>query len=124
MQNNDQHKQTPSVANDNNDDLPHSDRLVDLHTVANVLGICSRTVHRLVAAGEFPPPAKVGRASRWFRTDIDRYMAKLNEARNRLAQVSEWQCSVNERPLKAVKGITKSAVESKKAPGNQTGYPV
>ena len=46
-----------------------------------MLGVCARTVHRLVAAGELPPPAKVGRASRWFMSEIDGYMERLRQAR-------------------------------------------
>lgn len=57
------------------------DRLVDLKTVVACLGVCARTVHRLVAAGELPPPAKVGRASRWFMSDVDGYLANLRRNR-------------------------------------------
>ena len=57
------------------------DRLVDLKVVVTMLGVCARTVHRLVAAGELPPPAKVGRASRWFMSEINGYMDRLKQAR-------------------------------------------
>ena len=57
------------------------DRLIDLKVMATMLGVCARTVHRLVAAGELPPPAKVGRASRWFMSEIDSYMERLKQAR-------------------------------------------
>lgn len=57
------------------------DRLIDLKVVVTLLGVCSRTVHRLVAAGELAPPVKVGRASRWFMSDIDGYMKRLRQGR-------------------------------------------
>lgn len=67
----------------NEETMAHHDRMIDLNTVAGLLGICSRTVHRLVAAGVLPPPAKIGRSSRWFMTDIDTYMDKLRTTRDR-----------------------------------------
>jgi excisionase family DNA binding protein len=67
--------------NTNEDGIRRQDRLVDLKVLASLLGVCARTVHRLVAAGELPPPAKLGRASRWFASDVDQYMEKLKQAR-------------------------------------------
>lgn len=64
--------------------LPGGDSLVDLHVVSDRLGVCTRTVHRLIASGELPPPVKVGRASRWFTSDIERYLNRLRQARTRL----------------------------------------
>ena len=63
-------------------DINDHDRLVDLDTVAERLGVCSRTIHRLVAADELPPPAKVGRASRWFVSDVEGYLTKLRHTRD------------------------------------------
>jgi predicted DNA-binding transcriptional regulator AlpA len=77
--------------NGNAGDILHHDRLIDLKTVADLLGVCTRSVHRLVAAGVLAPPAKVGRASRWFMTDIDRYMETLKATRVKLTPV--WGAS-------------------------------
>lgn len=38
--------------------------------VAQILGICSRGVYRLLNEGDFPKPRKIGRLSRWDRTEI------------------------------------------------------
>jgi prophage regulatory protein len=62
----------------------YGESLVDLHAVAERLGVATRTIHRLIAAGELPPPVKVGRASRWFNSDVDRYLDRLRQARTRL----------------------------------------
>ena len=67
--------------NVNEGGITGQDRLIDLKVLTGLLGVCSRTIHRLVASGELPPPAKVGRASRWFVSDVDRYMARLKEMR-------------------------------------------
>lgn len=42
--------------------------------VALRLGVCERTVSRMVAAGEFPRPVKVRRAARWPESDVDRFL--------------------------------------------------
>ena len=64
------------------DGIHDDDRLVDLKRVAALLGVCGRTVHRLIAAGELRPPVKVGRASRWFVSDVEGYMSKLKQQRD------------------------------------------
>lgn len=38
--------------------------------VAQILGICSRGVYRLLNEGDFPKPRKIGRLSRWDRTEV------------------------------------------------------
>lgn len=58
------------------------DGLVDLRSVAAQLAVSTRTIHRLIAAGELPPPVKVGRASRWFRADVLGYLARLRDGRS------------------------------------------
>lgn len=56
-------------------------QLVGLHEVARRLGVCTRSVHRLIARGELVPPVKVGRASRWFVADIEAYLTTLRTER-------------------------------------------
>lgn len=55
------------------------DRLLDLTEVARVLGVCKRTVHRLVASGELPRPVKVGRGARLYLSDVRGYLSGLRE---------------------------------------------
>lgn len=83
-----QEQKISDLENRNAGDIRNHDRLVDLKAVAELLGVCTRSVHRLVAAGELAPPAKVGRASRWFVSDVDRYMERLKESRSKTAPVS------------------------------------
>lgn len=61
--------------------LHSGNRLISVAGIAEQLGVCTRTVHRLVAAGELPPAAKVGRASRWFEADVAAYLERLREER-------------------------------------------
>lgn len=57
-------------------------RLWTLSQVAKFLGVCPRTISRRVDEGHLAPPIKVGRSSRWFRSDLDCYLQKLEQLRS------------------------------------------
>lgn len=42
---------------------------------AELVGISVRTVWRLVSAGEFPSPRKIGTATRWKRSEVEDWIA-------------------------------------------------
>ena len=41
--------------------------------VARLLGVCERTVSRMVVDGQFPKPIKVRGASRWLLADVVKF---------------------------------------------------
>lgn len=49
-------------------------RAVSLDAAAELLGVSKRTLQRLIAAGEFPKPIKVGAASRLLLDDVRQYI--------------------------------------------------
>lgn len=51
--------------------------LFTLLQAADYLNISKRTLHRLIASGDLPPPLKIGRSSRIHRDDVDSYLTKL-----------------------------------------------
>lgn len=55
--------------------------LITMEQAAQRLAISRRTLERLIAAGEFPSPLKLGRASRLAVEDIDAYCAQLRSRR-------------------------------------------
>ncbi len=55
--------------------------LITMKQAASSLSISKRTLDRLIAAGAFPPPLKIGRASRVSLTDIANYLERLRQAR-------------------------------------------
>lgn len=57
------------------------EEMFDLHKVAGLLGIDERTVWRRVADETLPKPVRVGRAVRWFESDIVTYQQKLRNER-------------------------------------------
>jgi prophage regulatory protein len=63
-----------------------SDRLVTVPAVLDQLRTSKSSFYALVRAGEFPPPIKRGRASRWRQSEVDAYIAKIAvTGRNRAA---------------------------------------
>lgn len=57
--------------------LPELPRLLTLRQVAQALAVSRRTVERLIAAGEFPRPIKIGNASRVPEDVFRAYLAHL-----------------------------------------------
>ena len=60
--------------------FPNSSRLNKLHSTQFTL--CTRSIWRLVAAGELPHPILVGSARRWFESDVTAYLAKQTAKRD------------------------------------------
>ena len=61
----------PSLSND------RSRALLTLPQAAHDLSVSRRTLERLIAAGIFPTPVKIGRSSRVPREDLAVYLEKL-----------------------------------------------
>jgi predicted DNA-binding transcriptional regulator AlpA len=53
--------------------------------VAELLSLSVRNVWRLVAEGKLAPPAKIGRCSVWFESDIIEFQMQLRAQRERRA---------------------------------------
>ncbi len=49
------------------------DSMIKRGQVARLLGVCERTVSRMVADGQFPKPIKVRGASRWLLADVVKF---------------------------------------------------
>ncbi len=58
--------------------------LMTLGQAAQRLAISRRTLERLIAAGAFPAPLKLGRASRMAARDVDTFCAQLESRRTAL----------------------------------------
>jgi len=58
------------------------DRLIDFKETAHLLGdISERSVRRLIARGELPPPVKVLSAPRLYRSEVLAYLQTLKAKR-------------------------------------------
>jgi len=56
-------------------------KLVGIKAVAELLGVCTRTVRRLCESGEFPQPVRLGRSLRWPLSDIERLIESREGAK-------------------------------------------
>lgn len=63
------------TANDN------TEQLVSIRYVSMRLALSTRAVYRLIASGDFPAPVKVGRATRFYQSDLDEYLNRLRANR-------------------------------------------
>ncbi len=69
------------------DTITEKPLLITLEEAAQRLAISRRTLERLIAAGEFPSPFKIGRASRLATADLDAYCAELRSRRPTSSEV-------------------------------------
>jgi len=56
-----------------------NDRMIAIKELEIFLGISRPTIYRLVAAGKFPKPIRIGRSTRWLWSEVDRYIKQLKE---------------------------------------------
>lgn len=59
-----------------------AEQMVDLNWVAELLRVSTRKLWRMIASGDFPKPVKVGRAVRFFISEILQYQEKLKHTRD------------------------------------------
>jgi excisionase family DNA binding protein len=59
------------------------ERLVSVKEVAALLGISVRKVWRMIAAGQFVAPVRMGRSRRWPQSEIQQYVEELKQQRDR-----------------------------------------
>ncbi|GGD44719.1 helix-turn-helix transcriptional regulator [Sinisalibacter lacisalsi] len=53
----------------------YPERLLPLHAVVDATGYQRATIYRKITQGAFPPPVKIGRASRWPESEIQKWIA-------------------------------------------------
>lgn len=49
--------------------------------LSHYIGFGRSRIYALISQGEFPPPVKIGKSSRWLRVEIDTWMTKQAAAR-------------------------------------------
>lgn len=60
---------------------PFPPALIGLSLLSHYVGFGRSRIYQLIAAGEFPPPVKVGKSSRWVRAEIDSWLSAQIAAR-------------------------------------------
>jgi len=64
-------------------DKTTTNEVLDAHGLAQMLGVGVRSIPRMVDRGELPRPFKLGRLSRWRKTDVEARIAELSGDANR-----------------------------------------
>lgn len=61
--------------------MPNPERWLTLRDVSQATSLCPSTIYKLIRGQDFPPPVKVGSASRWFESDVTEWMSRKCVAR-------------------------------------------
>lgn len=60
-----------------------NDQMVDMAFITEFTGMTDKWFYKLISEGKFPKPIKLGRSSRWLKTEIvkwlEQYIAKSRE---------------------------------------------
>ena len=59
------------------------DDFIDMKFITRLTGLSDKWFYKLIQEGVFPKPIKMGRASRWLKSDLEEWLqAKINDSRN------------------------------------------
>lgn len=59
------------------------DEFIDMKFITRFTGLSDKWFYKLIQEGVFPKPIKMGRASRWLKSDLEEWLqAKINDSRN------------------------------------------
>ena len=58
-----------------NTDIPVlNDQFVDMKFITQLTGLTDKWFYKLIQNGEFPKPIKLGRSSRWYKSEVESWM--------------------------------------------------
>lgn len=58
------------------------DQCVDMKFITRLTGLTDKWFYKLIQDGEFPKPIKLGRSSRWFKSEVEDWLqARIDESR-------------------------------------------
>lgn len=59
-----------------------SDQMVDMKFITTFTGLTDKWFYRLIKEKKFPKPIKLGRASRWFKSEVEKWLEeRIEESR-------------------------------------------
>ncbi|WP_272582004.1 MULTISPECIES: helix-turn-helix transcriptional regulator [unclassified Providencia] len=60
------------------------DKLVDIKFITQFTGLTDKWFYKLIKAGEFPKPIKLGRSSRWFKSEVEQWLKeRINSSKGK-----------------------------------------
>jgi predicted DNA-binding transcriptional regulator AlpA len=58
------------------------DQLVDMRFLTKLTGLTDKWFYKLIKDGEFPKPVKLGRSSRWLKSEVENWLQeRINQSR-------------------------------------------
>ncbi|EFE52000.1 TPA: AlpA family transcriptional regulator [Proteus mirabilis] len=58
------------------------DQCVDMKFITRLTGLTDKWFYKLIQEGEFPKPIKLGRSSRWLKSEVEDWLqARIAESR-------------------------------------------
>lgn len=59
-----------------------NDQMVDMKFIATFTGLTDKWFYRLIKEKKFPKPIKLGRTSRWFKSEVEKWLKdRIEESR-------------------------------------------
>ncbi|WP_368949434.1 helix-turn-helix transcriptional regulator [Enterobacter ludwigii] len=59
-----------------------SDQMVDMKFITAFTGLTDKWFYKLIKEKKFPKPIKLGRASRWFKSEVEKWLnERIEESR-------------------------------------------
>ncbi len=60
--------------------LRDDDPLIDMSFITRFTGMTDKWFYQLISEGHFPKPIKLGRSSRWYKSEVEQWMQQRIEA--------------------------------------------
>ena len=54
--------------------LRADDPLIDMNYITSFTGMTDKWFYKLISEGHFPKPIKLGRSSRWYKSEVEQWM--------------------------------------------------
>ncbi|EMM7989453.1 TPA: helix-turn-helix transcriptional regulator [Morganella morganii] len=51
-----------------------NDQFVDMKFISTLTGLTDKWFYKLIQEGEFPKPIKLGRSSRWLKSEVENWL--------------------------------------------------
>ena len=57
------------------------DQLVDMRFITKLTGLTDKWFYKLIKDGDFPKPVKLGRSSRWLKSEVENWLQeRINQS--------------------------------------------
>lgn len=59
-----------------------NDQFIDMKFITQLTGLTDKWFYKLIQDGEFPKPIKLGRSSRWLKSEVEQWLQeRIQESR-------------------------------------------